>query len=55
MPRINKDGQPAQPGAAIKTEKAPKIGGVGKIKKMNPIHRLGDYAHPPGGYKKKGK
>ena len=54
MPRITKDGPPLQPGAVIKTEKAPKIGGVSKIKSAGSgrIGNLGAFAHPP---KKKGK
>jgi len=54
MPRMTKDGPPLQPGAVIKTEKAPKIGGVSKIKSAGSgrIGNLGAFAHPP---KKKGK
>lgn len=59
--RTDKKGPPMQPGEMVKPEKTQKVGGVEKAmmsapkKTSNPIHRLGDYAHPKGGYKGKKK
>jgi hypothetical protein len=48
---------PPQPGAVVKTVSAPKLGATTPTaakpaKAVNPIGRLGDYAHPPKGKKK---